>query len=391
MILLPNGCRSLPLLRFVSPFLYFSSLFRSAFPQRSTARPRPPLGCTPDLGYPPTTPCHEPSVLSYHLLPASSHRSCELFGSRFTSPLPSSASLPRFLPNTYSSSAFLPNSSAPRASQILSPLRFPQSSHRLFLAELFGSRFTSPLLAENFGSRLTSPILAEHFGSRLLLRFLPNSSAHGSLPRFLPNTSAHGYFSASCRTLRLTVHFPDSCRKLRLTVYFPDSCRTLRLTVHFPDSCRTLRLTVTSPLLAELFGSRFTAPILAEYFGSRLLLRFLPNSSAHGSLPRLLPTTSAHGFRYPRSLNVPVCPALAPSTVFPPASLLRYASPDCPTVGAVTPYPNNLRYNMKLKIESFHCSLLSLSGRLIGYVSVGDAGDPRSKLVCVNSIQSKSY
>ncbi|KAK4013554.1 hypothetical protein OUZ56_026108 [Daphnia magna] len=81
MILLLNGCRTLLLLGFVSPVLYFSSLFRSAFPQRSTARPRPPLGCTPDLGYTPTTPCHEPSpsvsdslpapyvLLSYHLLP----------------------------------------------------------------------------------------------------------------------------------------------------------------------------------------------------------------------------------------------------------------------------------------------------------------------------------
>ncbi|KAK4045637.1 hypothetical protein OUZ56_033336 [Daphnia magna] len=151
-----------------------------------------------------------------------------------------------------------------------------------------------------------------------LLRFLPKTSAHGSLPRFLPNTSAHGHFSASCRTLRLTVHCPDSCR--------------------------TLRLTVTSPLLAVLFGSRFTAPILAEHFGSRSLLRFLPNSSAHGSLPRFLPTTSAHGFRFPLSLNVPVCPALNLFTFFPPASLLRYASPDCPTVGAVTPYPNNLSW-----------------------------------------------
>ncbi|KAK4006345.1 hypothetical protein OUZ56_011499 [Daphnia magna] len=236
MILLPNGCRSLLLLGFVSPVLYFSSLFRSAFPQRSTARPRPPLGRTPDLGYPPTTPCHEPSpsvsdslpapyvLLSYHLLPA-----------------------------------------------ILAPL-------------------------------------------------------------------------VSCRTFRLPVHFPASGRKLRLTVHFPDSCRTLRLTVHCPDSCRILRLMVTSPLLAEFFGSRFTAPILAEYFGSRSLLGFLPNSSAHGSLPRFLPTTSDHGFRYPRSLNVPVCPALALFTVFPPASLLRYASPDCPTVGAVTPYPNNLSW-----------------------------------------------
>ncbi|KAK4012405.1 hypothetical protein OUZ56_021504 [Daphnia magna] len=236
MILLPNGCRSLPLLGFVSPFLYFSSLFRSAFPQRSTARPRPPLGCTPDLGYPPTTPCHEPSpsvsdslpapyvLLSYHLLPA-----------------------------------------------ILAPL-------------------------------------------------------------------------VSCRTFRLPVHFPASCRKLRLTVYFPDSCRKLRLTVTSPLLAELFGSRFTSPILAVNFGSRFTAPILAEYFGSRLLLRFLPNSSAHGSLPRFLPTTSAHGFRYPRSLNVPVCPALALPTVFPPASLLRYASPDCPTVGAVTPYPNNLSW-----------------------------------------------
>ncbi|KAK4028253.1 hypothetical protein OUZ56_017533 [Daphnia magna] len=264
MILLPNGCRSLLLLGFVSPVLYFSSLFRSALPQRSTARPRPPLGCTPDLGYPPTTPCHEPSpsvsdslpapyvLLSYHLLPA-----------------------------------------------ILAP-----------------------------------PV--------------------------------------SCRTLRLPVHFSASCQQLWLTVHFSDSCRKLRLTVHCPDSCRTLRLTVTSPLLAELFGSRFTAPILAEHFGSRSLLRFLTKSSAHGSLPRFLPNTSAHGhfsasyrtlrltvhcpdscrplrltahgFCYPRSLNVPVCPTLALFTVFPPASLLRYAFPDCPTVGAVTQYPINLSW-----------------------------------------------
>ncbi|KAK4007457.1 hypothetical protein OUZ56_012614 [Daphnia magna] len=249
MILLPNGCRSLLLLGFVSPVLYFSSLFRSTFPQRSTARPRPPLGCTPDLGYPPTTPYHEPSpsvsdslpapyvLLSYHLLPA-----------------------------------------------ILAP---PVSCRTLRL-----------------------PV----------------------------------HFSASCQQLCLAVHFSASCQQLWLTVHFFASCRTLRLTVHCPDSCRTLRLTVTSPLLAELFGSRFTAPILAEHFGSRSLLRFLPNSSAHGSLPRFLPTTSAHGFRYPRSLNVPVCPALALFTVSPPASLLRYASPDCPTVGAVTPYPNNLSW-----------------------------------------------
>ncbi|KAK4024583.1 hypothetical protein OUZ56_010006 [Daphnia magna] len=209
MILLPNGCRSLLLLGFVSPVLYFSSLFRSAFPQRSTARPRPPLGCTPDLGYPPTTPCHKPSpsvsdylpapyvLLSYHLLPA-----------------------------------------------ILAPL-------------------------------------------------------------------------VSCRTFRLPVHFPASCRKLRLTVNFPDSCRTLRLTVTSPLLAELFGSRFTAPILADFFGSRFTAPILAEYFGSRLLPRFLPTSSAHGSLPRFLPNTSAHGFRYPRSLNVPVCPALALSTVFP--------------------------------------------------------------------------
>ncbi|KAK4013986.1 hypothetical protein OUZ56_026534 [Daphnia magna] len=173
MILLPNGCRLLLLLGFVSPVLYFSSLFRSAFPQRSTARPRPPLGCTPDLGYPQNTPFHEPSPSVSDSLPT-----------------PSSSSI----------------------------IYFPQSSHRLFLAELFGSRLTSPLLAENFGSRFTSPLLAENFGSRFTARFLPNASAHGSLPRFLPNTSAHGHFSASCRTLQLTVHCPDSCRPLRLTV-----------------------------------------------------------------------------------------------------------------------------------------------------------------------------
>ncbi|KAK4006899.1 hypothetical protein OUZ56_012054 [Daphnia magna] len=148
----------------------------------------------------------------------------------------------------------------------------------------------------------------------------------------------------SCRTLRLPVYFSASCQQLWLTVHFSASCRQLRLTVHCPDSCRTLRPTVTSPLLAELFGSRFTAPVLAEHFGSRSLLRFLLNSSAHGSLSRFLPTTSAHGFRYPCFLNVPVFPALALFTVFPPASLLRYASPDCPTVGAVTPSPNNLSW-----------------------------------------------
>ncbi|KAK4027893.1 hypothetical protein OUZ56_017034 [Daphnia magna] len=82
MILLPNGCWLLLLLGFVSPALYFSSLFRSDFPQRLTTRPRQPLGCTPDAGCPQTTPCHEPSssvsdslpapyvLLSYHLLPA---------------------------------------------------------------------------------------------------------------------------------------------------------------------------------------------------------------------------------------------------------------------------------------------------------------------------------
>ncbi|KAK4012411.1 hypothetical protein OUZ56_021510 [Daphnia magna] len=236
MILLPNGCRSLLLLGFVSPVLYFSSLFRSALPQRSTARPRSPLGCTPDLGYPPPTPCHEPSpsvsdslpapyvLLSYHLLPA-----------------------------------------------ILAP-----------------------------------PV--------------------------------------SCRTLRLPVHFSASCQQLWLTVHFSDSCRKLRLTVHCPDSCRTLRLTVTSPLLAELFGSRFRTELrLTVHFSASCRTLRLTVHCPDSCRPLRLTVAAIHV----PSMS-PVCPALALFTVsaIPPqcTSLLRYASPDCPTVGAVTPYPNNLSW-----------------------------------------------
>ncbi|KAK4014049.1 hypothetical protein OUZ56_026595 [Daphnia magna] len=161
MILLPNGYRLLLLLGFVSPVLYFSSLFRSAFPQRSTARPRPPLGCTPDLGYPPTTPCHEPSpsvsdslpapyvLLSYHLLPA------------ILAPLVSC----RILRLTVHFSA--------SCRKLRLTVHFSASCRKLRLM------VHCPILAERFGSRFTAPILAEHFGSRSLLRFLPTTSAHG--------------------------------------------------------------------------------------------------------------------------------------------------------------------------------------------------------------------
>ncbi|KAK4037652.1 hypothetical protein OUZ56_029683 [Daphnia magna] len=196
MILLPKGYWLLLLLGFVSPVLYFSSLFRSAFPQRSTARPRPPLGCTPDLEYPPTTPCHEPSssvsdslpapyvLLSYHLLPA------------ILTPLVSCRTLR--LTVHFSASC----------RKLRLTVHFSASCRKLRLT------VHCPILAKRFGSRFTSLILAEHFGSRSLPRFLPNSSAHGSLPRFLPTTSAHGF------------HYPRSlnvpvCTALTLFTIFP--------------------------------------------------------------------------------------------------------------------------------------------------------------------------
>ncbi|KAK4024491.1 hypothetical protein OUZ56_009914 [Daphnia magna] len=142
MILLPNGCRLLLLLGFVSPVRYFSSLFRSAFPQRSTARPRPPTGCTSYIGYPPTTPCHEPSpsvsdslhppyvLLSYHLLPAILTLIVSCRTLRLT-------------------------------------VHFSASCRKLQLT------VDCPVLAEHFGSRFTALILADHFGSRFPLSTLP--------------------------------------------------------------------------------------------------------------------------------------------------------------------------------------------------------------------------